>query len=542
MLDLILREGRIFLGQKEGWMEGDLAIKGDKIAEIAPAISSPARQTLSVQGRVVAPGFIDVHAHDEIELLKTGRAYPKLAQGVTTVICGNCGLGFFPLAPGKQDLIRDYNKGLFDLEGVSLDWLDLAGFLKRIEKKQLGINAGFLVGHGALRTAVMGFARKKADKGQLEKMGELLEKALAQGALGLSTGLLYPPGSYADQEEIEYLARVLRQHDALYVTHMRSYSRQVLQCLKENLELARRTGVRLQISHFGFSGRASWGGAEAALELIREARAQGIDIDLDQYPYQAESTLISALLPGFALADGVETLLQKLKQSEPFRREIVRSLQDDFLEGDNLMKSAGPENVVINSSTSAAANNYMGKSIARIARDQNKGAGEVLLDLILKSGGEMTVIIFSLSPEDVKKLIAAPEVLVGSDGISGPQNPHPRLWGTFPRILGHYVREEQCLSLTEGLDKMTARPAKKFRLPQRGKLEAGFFADLIIFDPEKIQDRAQYENPRQSPRGIYGVWVNGQQVLENGVVNDKVRPGRMLVGKSGPGNDFLQEV
>lgn len=510
-------------------MEGDLALKGDKIAEISPEISSPARQTLSVKGRVVAPGLIDVHAHDEIELLKTGTTYPKLAQGVTTVICGNCGLGFFPLVPGKKELLQDYNKGLFDLEGVNLDWLDLAGFLKRIEKKQPAINAGFLVGHGALRTAVMGFARQKADQGHLEKMKEHLEKSLAQGALGMSTGLLYPPGSYADQEEIEYLARVLREHDALYVTHMRSYSREVLQCLQENLDLARQTGVRLQISHFGFSGKPNWGGAEEAVEMIRRARSEGIDVDLDQYPYQAESTLISALLPGFALADGMETLLQKLKKSAPFRREIIQSLEDDFPEGDNLMRAAGPENVVINSSSSAAAADYIGKSIACIARARNMGVGEVLLDLILKSRGEMTVIIFSLSPEDVKKLIAAPEVLVGSDGISGPLNPHPRLWGTFPRILGHYVREERCLTLSQALAKMTVLPAQKFGLQKRGQLKEGWQADLMIFDPEIIEDRACYENPQQPPRGIYGVWVNGQQVLENGVVQDGIRPGRVPV-------------
>lgn len=528
MFDVIIKEAQIFLGKKEGWMNGDLAIQGDKIAKISPQISGDSRKIVEGKGKVLSPGFIDVHTHDEIEILKTGTSYPKVVQGVTTVICGNCGLGFFPLTEAKKDLVFEYNKPLFDLEDVNLDWLNLEEFLKKIEKKKLGINVGFLVGHGALRASVMGFAEKRANKRDLEKMRELLEESLYQGALGMSTGLLYPPGSYADNEEIEYLTRVLKKLNAIYVTHMRSYSGEAIDCLKENIELARRTGVRLQISHFGFSGRKNWGKTEKALKLVQEARGEGLDIHLDQYPYQAESTLLTALLPQFALADGVKALMGKLKNSPEFREEIISKLKNDFPDGDNLVKSAGWENIVINSSTPTAGEEYIGRSLSEIAKEKGKSEGEALLDLVLESEGNMTVIIFSLSPEDVKKLVAAPDVLVGSDGIIGQKNPHPRLFGTFPRILGNFVREEKLLTLAGALEKMTRLPAEKFRLENRGILKEGFQADLVLFDPEKIKDMAEYENSKQNPRGISWVFVNGKSVLENGIFKGEVRPGRII--------------
>ncbi len=528
MYDLIIKRGLIFLGREKGWLEGDIALSGDKIAKIAPEITSSREEIIDAGNKIVAPGFIDVHTHDEIELIKNGTVYPKVTQGVTTVIVGNCGLGFYPIDPGRKELLKDYNQAIYDISEIEVDWIDLADFRSKLREKQLGINAGMMVGHGAIRIATMGFASREATPEELKAMGERLKNALNQGALGMSTGLLYPPSSYAGRNEILYLAQILYQQNALYTTHMRNESDQIFDCINENIELSRETGVNTEISHLNLSGKANWGRAGEVLEMLRQARRQKINIHADQYPYRAGSTLITALLPQWALSEGVAYLVDRLKNSPDFCRRIIRDIEKGLPGWDNIIGSTGWENIIINSSPENLSDRYLGASLAEIARQEGKNNYENLLDLIRESKGQLTILIFSTSGEDVRKILADPEVLVGSDGINTGGRPHPRLYGSFPRILGKYVREERVLDLETALYKMTALPAKKFGLADRGLIRPGYKADLVIFDPEEVKDEADYQHSNQTASGIEWVLVNGRGVVWPGGFRSEERPGELF--------------
>ncbi|MGM0420994.1 MAG: N-acyl-D-amino-acid deacylase family protein [Bacillota bacterium] len=528
MYDKIIKKGNIFLHKAAGWFQGDIAIKDKKIAALQKDIpANRASQIIQAEGQVVTAGFIDVHTHDEMEILQTGTVKPKIHQGVTTSILGNCGLGFYPLKKEREKDLKDYNSGIFSLDGVEFDWENLAGFAGKLRKKGLGINAASLVAHGAIRLAVMGFADRPASESELEEMGRLLAETLDQGALGMSTGLLYPPSSYATEAEIKYLAGMLAERGRIYTTHLRNESDGLKDCIQANIDLARQTGVSVEISHLNLSGRSIWGRAGEYLDMLRQARAEGLNIHADQYPYQAGSTLITALLPQWALAEGVEELLKRLEVKE-FRQKLAEDIEEGIPGWDNIISSAEWENIIISSVPSQDLEQYRDKSLKIIADIERTDKHTALFDLIQRSQGRMTVLIFSTSQEDVDVILADSEVLVGSDGLSINGNPHPRLYGTYPRILGRQVREHKILSLEDALYKMTELPAFKFGLRERGTISPGKAADLVIFDPERVEDRATYAYPSRLAVGFKAVLVNGDLVLQDDELIDEETPGDFI--------------
>ena len=529
MYDYLIKNGNIFFSKYQGWQRTDLAIKDGKIASLKSNISvSDAKEVFFAKDKVVSSGFIDVHTHDEMEILQTGTVAPKIPQGVTTVLLGNCGLGFYPIDEKRKEELKDYNSGIFNLDGVEFDWNDLQGFSNKLEKRGLGINTASLVAHGSIRLAVKGFTDSKATVDELKKMGEFLQEALDQGAVGMSTGLLYPPSSYADQKEIEYLARILAKNNKVYTTHLRNESDQLEDCIKENIELARNTGVKIEISHLNLSGREIWGQSDYILSLFGKAREEGLDFHADQYPYQAGSTLITALLPQWSMVDGVENLLDHLKNTSCFREKLSEDIEAGIPNWDNIIKSAGWDNIIVNSVPKEFMKRYQNKSLATIAELMGEDLHDALYNLIIEGEGRITILIFSTSQDDVDNILANPDVLVGSDGLTINGQPHPRLYGTYSKILGEEVRERKILSLETALDKMTRLPANKFGFDDRGTISEGKIADIVVFDPEEIESSATYEKPSQLSKGVNLLLVNGTPVYQNGEYIKEARPGKFI--------------
>ena len=529
MYDYLIKNGNVFLGKYQGWLEADVAIKDEKIVSLKPNIpASEAKEVFSAKNQVVSAGFIDVHTHDEMEILQSGTVPAKIPQGVTTVLLGNCGLGFYPIVEDRKEDLKDYNSGIFDLEGVEFDWKDLQGFSDKLEKRGLGINAASLVAHGSIRLAVKGFDDSKATDEELKLMGQLLQEALNQGAAGMSTGLLYPPSSYANQKEIEYLVSILAENNKIYTTHLRNESDELEDCIKENIELARKTGVKVEISHLNLSGKEIWGESDYILALFDKAREEGLDIHADQYPYQAGSTLITALLPQWSMVDGVENLLDHLKNTSCFREKLTEDIETGILNWDNIIKSAGWDNIIVNSVPKESMKRYQNKSLREIADLMGEDFHDALYNLIIEGEGRITILIFSTSQDDVDNILANPDILVGSDGLTINGHPHPRLYGTYPKILGEAVREKEILSLETALDKMTRLPANKFGFDDRGTIAEGKYADIVVFDPDVIEAKATYERPSQLAKGVNLLLINGEPVYKDGKYLDDNKPGKFI--------------
>lgn len=529
MYDYLIKDGNVFLSKYQGWQRADLAIKDGEIITIKENIpASEAKEVYFANGQVVSAGFIDVHTHDEMELLQSGTVAPKIPQGVTTVLLGNCGLGFYPMVDERKEELKDYNSGIFNLEDVEFDWTDLQGFSSKLEQRGLGINTASLVAHGSIRLAVKGFSDSRATAEELKKMGDYLQEALDQGAAGMSTGLLYPPSSYADQEEIEYLARILAANNKVYTTHLRNESNELEDCIKENIDLARKTGVKVEISHLNLSGKEIWGQADYILSLFNQARADGLDFHADQYPYQAGSTLITALLPQWSMVDGVENLLDHLKNTSFFREKLTEDIETGIPNWDNIIKAAGWDNIIVNSVPKDSMGRYQNKSLSAIAELMGEDLHDALYNLIIEGEGRITILIFSTSQADVDNILANPDVLVGSDGLTINGHPHPRLYGTYSKILGEDVQERNILSLETALDKMTRLPANKFGFKNRGTLAVGKVADIVVFNLEEIEARATYEEPSQLSKGVKLLIVNGEPVYKNGEFIESARPGKFI--------------
>ncbi len=532
MFDLLIKNALIYDGTNDEPYSGDIGIKGEKISRIIAGDSGTGKEKANLEidagGKVVCPGFIDIHSHDEIEVLKTSTIEPKVRQGITTVVNGNCGLGFFPLNDDNKELLMDYNSSLFSLEDIEIDWHNFQEYSRKLNKKGLGINVANLVGHGAIRIAAMGFDERNPTEKELKKMVYLLKEEIEQGVFGMSTGLLYPPGSYAGQEELAALCRVLAENDLVYTTHLRNESDNIVTSIQSNIDLARETGVSVEISHFNVSGRENWGKAERLLAMIREAREAGYDINCDQYPYQAGSTVLSACLPQWALNQGVRDLIVSLKENKEGIRERIK---EDIINGrdgwDNIIGSSGWDNIVINSVATVKNREVIGKNLSEIAKLWGLDHFETLFKILVEEKGKVTMLIFSVCEEELYEIFSSDFILVGSDGIKMNGKPHPRLYGTYPRIISRFVREKGLVTLPEALRKMSTLPAAKMGLKKRGLLQEGYFADLVIFDYDEIQDLATYEEPRKYPRGIEKVIINGKIAFDGEKLTD-LSCGRVL--------------
>jgi N-acyl-D-amino-acid deacylase len=520
-LDLLITNARILDGTGNPGYAAHIGIVDGKIASVSRDISpSNTRRTIDAEGLTVCPGFIDAHSHDDAYLLITPQGDDKVRQGVTTDVIGNCG---FSLAPITSEHRADLRKTLAIMGGKYLPeeiWQlsSFNEFLTTLEGAHLGINVVPLVGHGTIRIAVIGFENRAPTGSELAAMKRLTAEAMRAGAFGLSSGLIYVPANYAGTDEVIELARIAGQFKGIYTTHMRNEGDQQMVAIDETLRIAAEAGIAAHISHHKVFGRNNWGQSKDTLKTLAAARAKGLQVTCDQYPYPAGSTILAAALPPHIQAQGPQTFAEKLKDPA-VRQAVIDEIEDGSdVPWENFIKGAGFENIII--SVAPRHGQYIGKSIAQIAEIENKNPYDVFFNLLIEEGLEVIMLAFMMDEADIIRIMQDPITMIGTDGIPGfgAGKVHPRMIGTFPRILGRYVRQQGVIRLEEAVRKMTSLPAQTFGLYQKGILRPGLDADIVIFDPQTIIDRSTFDNPTQPPAGIHWVIVNGQVAAEHGQI------------------------
>jgi len=518
MYDLIIRGGTIVDGTGAAGYQADIAITRDTIAAIGEIPAEAAGSEISVNGRIVCPGFIDIHTHTDFSLLINPKAESKIRQGVTTEIGGNCGGSIAPVREntlkGAQFQLKDY--------GMEVDWRDMGDFLGKLEDAKIGINYGTLVGNGTVRNVAMGLGERSATQNEIWKMKNEVARAMRQGAMGLSTGLIYTPSLYANTDEIVELAKVTTQHNGIYATHIRGEGETLFKAIEEAVTIGEKANIGVEIAHFKASGRENWGKAKRALEMLDEARDRGVDITADRYPYLAGSTGLTYLLPTWSKDGGTDTMVQRLK--DPQISDKIKAFIRDKAKGDQ---------------------DYWGKvilctdgsTVEESAKKRDMDPVDFVCQFLIEKRGSVSICHFSMCDEDTDRIIGHPQVMIASDssakapyGILGKGNPHPRSYGTFPRAISEYVKERKVVDMPEMIRKMTSMPAIRLALTRRGEIKKGNYADICVFDYESVKDKATYAQPHQYPDGIEYVLVNGKVVIDKGEHTGEL-PGKVIKGR-----------
>ncbi len=521
-IDLLLKDGFVIHGTEDGKpIRADVAIEGEQIKAVGDLSHVDAKKTISVNGQYICPGFIDAHAHSEFTLLADGRAEGKISQGITTEINGNCGMSAAPLYGAA---LEHRDRELNDL-GIKERWNTFKEYFALLEKKKFSTNFVTLTGHGNLRGSVKGYSDVPLEKDELKEMIKLLRSSLDQGSRGMSTGLIYPPGVYSDTSEIIVLAREITGRDGIYTTHMRSEGDGLLESVEEVVRIAHDSKVRAHISHLKTSDEKNWNKLDNVFRIIEESQKSGSTITCDRYPYIASGTDLDAVLPSWAFEGGRNKEIERLKNE---RARLSEDILREHPDPSSWQK-------VLVSSVNLDKNKWMeGKSLADIAESRNQLTLTCLFDLLIEEELMVAAIYFVMNEDNLKSILKQSYTMIGSDssarsfdGITAKGKPHPRAFGSFPKILGRYVKEQGVLSPGEAVYKMTGLPAKTFGLNRRGIIAPGFFADITVFDPETVLDKADYVNPYQKPEGIHHVFVNGSQVLQNGEPTGAL-PGRII--------------
>ncbi len=528
VFDLLIANATVYDGNGAPGERGTLAVQDGRIAEVGAHVTGDAREVIDARGRVLCPGFIDVHSHSDFTILVNGGADSKTRQGVTTEVIGNCGYAAAPL----HEPCRTHIQHSWAAEpALQLDWREYPEYVERVHATGTAVNLAVLIGHGNLRGSTVGYEQRPATAGERDRMRGLLDDALNAGAFGFSTGLVYSPGCFADSDELQDLGRVAEHHGAVHATHMRSESAEVERALDEVIAISEATGCALQVSHLKCSGPENWHKLDAVLGKIEGARAAGLDVWADRYPYTASSTDLDAVLPAWAFEGGHEAELARLRDPATRRRlrdEILRDHPDD----------AYWERIVVAGVFGDANKHLEGNTLAEIAADRNEDPCNAMFDLLIEEELRVDSVRFFMDPQNLRRILTRPYVMIGSDASAkaahGPLfrgKPHPRTYGTCARVLREFV-DDGTLSLAEGIHKMTGLPAQRFGLAQRGRLAPGLAADLVLFDPVTVDDRATYGEPHQYAAGIAHVWVAGVPVVRDGAVTP-ARPGRVLHRRSG---------
>lgn len=528
--DLIIRNGKIVDGTGNPFVFRDIGIKDEKIAKIGK-IHEQGKIEIDADKLVVSPGFIDLHNHVDQGILAFPLGDSYTMQGVTTSVVGNCGLSMAPVNPERLEQLKKYNSPFLAKHYHYMwNWKSLGDFYERVIEKGIALNLVPLVGHGTLKVAVMGFKGSDPSRVEMEEMKSLLKQCMEDGAFGMSTGLIYPPGTYSRKDELIELASVLTEYGGIYATHLRDEGNDLLESVQEAIDIGRANGIAVEISHHKAMSNRNWGKVHDSLAMIARAREDGVDVSCDVYPYTAISTTITSLLPTWALEGGIESMLQRLNDPDA-RESIICALAQAEGGNDSLIKQLGTDRIFIGECPSRT--DYEGLSLNKIFRcvPHDGQIYSKFLDLLLEIDGNATMVVFAMSEEDVKTVIASPFSAIISDSwVTSPDSggkPHPRAYGSFPRVLGKYVRDEKVLSIEEAVRKMTSMPASKMGIQDRGLLKEGFWADIVIFDPDTIIDRATFQEPHHFPEGIHYVIVNGSAVVEKGRFT-QARPGRIL--------------
>ncbi len=522
-LDLVIEHGRVMDGTGSPWFRADVGIRGDRITRMGDLHDVPAKLRIDARDHVVAPGFIDLLGQSELAVLVDPRAESKIRQGITTELTGELGT----VAPVAKEFLGGLGPWLA-VHQVKIDWKDLDGYWKRFRAARPAINVGTMVSTGQVRAAVMGEGSEAPTPEQLLRMQIEVQKAMRQGAFGVAAALAYPPTSYQTTDELVLLARSAAKYGGFYATHLRSEADAVLQALDEAIEVGRRGGLPVEVWHLKVADKQNWGRMPEVVQRIAAARADGLDISANVYPYLAGANMLYADVPGWAQAGGVSEMLGRLRdrdQRARVEKEIAASWKDP----------SDPDRVVILLALSPEARRYEGKSLADVAKERATTPAAALVDLVLLDGGSTQVLRFLASEFDLRVALRQPWVGIGvdasadaPDGPLGPEGTHPRAFGSMARLLGTYARDEKLFTIEEAVRKVTSGAAHRLGLTDRGILRPGMMADVVVFDPAKVKDISTYAKPKQFPEGIETVLVNGTPVLVNGY-RTEARPGRPLL-------------
>ncbi|MBI4698349.1 MAG: D-aminoacylase [Nitrospirae bacterium] len=513
--DILIKNGVIIDGKAcdSAPRQADIGIEGDRIKAIGDLSGTHADKVIDAKGLCICPGFIDTHAHSEFTILADGRAEGKICQGITTEINGNCGLSAAPLYGAA---FEQREKDLDELN-IKERWNTFSEYFAILDKLKIALNFATLVGHGNLRASVAGYADRQLTQSEKERMFALLRDALRSGAKGISTGLIYPPGVYSDTQELIELAEESEKHGGgIYTTHMRSEGDNLIESVEEVIKIGSDSGIHVHISHLKTSGEKNWDKIGTVLKVISEAQQKGLNLTCDRYPYIAASTDLDAVLPAWAYEGGHDKELERLRSSR-VQAKIKEEILHEHPEKDYW------DNITI-SSVNSGGNKWMeGKSLSQISSVSNKPPAECLFDILIDENLRVGAIFFSMNEDNLKTILKLPYTMIGSDssarsfdGITAQGKPHPRGFGSFPRVLSKHVREDDIISLGEAIYKMTGFPAQTFGLKKRGEIAEGYFADIVVFDPDRIRDKSTFDKPFERPEGIHYVFVNGTPVLWEG--------------------------
>jgi len=530
--DIIILNGLIIDGCGNPWFKADIGIKNGKILKIGNLKFSKAEKIINAKGLIVCPGFIDAHSHSDISILFNPILESSIKQGITTLIVGNCGMSLAPVNPSTKDLLlKDLSPFIPSNVELKIEWESFKEYLEKEEKMSFSSNIVHLVGHGTIRIAIMGFENREPSIEELEKMKELVAEAMEAGAIGMSSGLIYPPGAYSKTWELIELSKIVAKYGGIYCSHIRGEGATLIEAIKEAIIIGKEANIPIHISHHKASGKEQWGKTKETLALIENARENGIDITFDQYPYEAGMTSLSTLLPSWVHEDGLDKMLERLKIKE-VRERIKKEIEESIVKH-NLIKECGWENIYI-SSVKSEKNKFMeGKNLKQISQIRKENEFDTLFNILIEEEGQVTMIIFSMNEEDIRRIMKHNLQMFGTDSwaIDSCKKEsgmvHPRFYGTYPKVFRKYVKEEKLFSLEEAIRKMTSFPAQRFFLMDRGIIKEGMWADIVIFNLENIKDKATYENPHQYPEGIEYVLINGEIVIERGEYTGAM-PGKVL--------------
>jgi dihydroorotase/N-acyl-D-amino-acid deacylase len=513
MFDLLIKGATIIDGTGAPSWIGDVAIKNGRFAALDHTIEADAHRLIPAGGYALAPGFIDIHCHSDSALFDNPQSEIKLKQGVTLDVLGNCGESLAPLDGESRALIRAASDSNIVSWAHPLDWSTYSEYVRTIEKSGLSINVMGLVGHGTLRLAAMGHSDAAPSAEQMDHMKSLLARSLDEGAAGMSTGLIYAPGCFADTGELIELAKVVGRKGGFYASHIRNEAEGVIASLEEAIRIGREGQVPVHVSHLKVAGYNNWHLWKSVVEKLEKARADGIDITCDVYPYFHSCTTLLALLPPWSLEGGVPSLIRRVDDSQ-LRRRIIADISEGIPGWENMYHNSGWEKIVISSVQSAENKEMEGKSIAQNAAGRQVDPFSLIFDLIKAENGIISIISESMNEENMVRFITLPFAMVGSDGSPSQGRPHPRLYGTFPRVFRRIVRELGALSIEAAVHKMSGQTARRLGLQEAGTIKRGLKADAVIFDPLTFGDTATYDHPQSYPTGLLATIVNGEVVID----------------------------
>jgi N-acyl-D-amino-acid deacylase len=533
--DVVIRGGTVYDGSGAAPFTGDVAIRGDRIAYVGAHAPGRSAEEFAARGKAVAPGFINMLAHPEESLLIDGRALSDLRQGVTLEVLGEDSMG--PLSPEMKRLGK-LRQG--DIK-FDIDWTTLGEYLTRLEKRGMAPNVASYVGAGTVRTYVLGERDVQPTAEQLGQMRALVHEAMEQGALGVTTALIYAPNDYAKTPELIALAQESARCGGIYSAHMRSEGDRLLEAVQETVEIARASGAPAEIYHLKQAGKRNWGKLDALIKAVDAARASGVRITADMYVYTAGATGLDAAMPPWVQDGGLEAWIARMKDPAT-RARLIADMRDPAPAWENLMGAAGAEGTLLLGFKNPALKALTGKTLAAVARARGVSPQDAAIDLVIEDGSRVDVAYFLMSEDNIRREVALPWVSFDSDadapapeGVFLKASRHPRTYGNFARVLAHYVRDEKVLTLQQAIHKLASLPAATLSLRDRGELRQGYFADIVVFDPAKVQDHSTYQRPQQLATGVGDVWINGVRALRHEVATG-ASSGRAIRGRAWTGD------